>query len=142
MQPDRSVIFERTVDVMSTTVLAVALYFLLSGHDRPGGGFIGGLVVGAALVLRRLTGRPDPSLLARVDPIVLMGLGVAIAAGTALAGLIGGGALLESHTWTLDLPVFDTVKVASVLIFDIGVFVGVVGLVAAELDALGSAGEP
>lgn len=139
LRPGRSIILDLTVDVLFHTVVLVALYFLFVGHNAPGGGFIGGLVAGAGLVLRLLTGRPAPGLLARVDPLSLMGAGVALAAGTGIVSWVFGGEFLESGFLQVDVPVLGTVKVFSVLFFDTGVFFVVVGMVLAELAALGPA---
>lgn len=117
-------------------VLTLGVYLLFAGHNQPGGGFVGGLVVGAALVVRFLTlhqGRP----LGRVRPEVLAGVGLALAVGTGIAGWAIGDAFLESGSVTLDVPVLGTAKAYSVLAFDVGVFLIVVGMVATMLDRLG-----
>jgi multisubunit Na+/H+ antiporter MnhB subunit len=134
---ERSAILDVTVDLIFHTAMAVALYFLFVGHNSPGGGFIGGLVAGCGFVLRRLTGRAAPGRFARVDPLALMGLGMMLAAGTGMASWIGGFELFESGSVSIDVPVLGTVKAFSVLAFDTGVFCVVLGLLMAELDALG-----
>jgi multisubunit Na+/H+ antiporter MnhB subunit len=137
---ERSPILDITVDVIFHTAMALALYFLFVGHNSPGGGFIGGLVAGAALVLRELTGRPQRGRFTRVDPLALMGVGMLLAAGTGMASWLIGNDLFESGSVSVDLPVLGTATLYSVLAFDTGVFCVVVGLVMAELDALGGEG--
>lgn len=137
-EAERSTIYEVTVDLVFHTALLVSLYFLFAGHNRPGGGFIGGLVAGGAVVLRWLAGRPERTLLERLDGRVLMGAGVALASATAIAPLLWGYPLLDGRRFDFHLPVFGTVKLYSVLFFDTGVFLVVVGMVLAELDVLGS----
>jgi multisubunit Na+/H+ antiporter MnhB subunit len=137
VRPRQSIILDLTVDLLFHTVLLVALFFLFAGHNRPGGGFIGGLVAGGALVLRLLSGRTMPGLLAKADPLSMMGAGVALAAGTGIVALFAGGEFLESGSFTVHPPLLGTVKVFSVLAFDIGVFLVVIGMILAELAALG-----
>lgn len=137
----RSVIFDFTVELITQSVLLLALYFLFAGHNEPGGGFIGGLVAGGALALRELAGMPPPGLLRRVDPLALMGVGLVLAAGTGMAAWLFDAPFLTSDKLQLELPVLGTVKLFSVLAFDTGVLLVVVGLVLAELAALGPTGD-
>lgn len=118
-------------------VLLVSVYVTFRGHNAPGGGFAGGLIAGAGFVLRYLAGAPITSR-ARVTPIQLIGLGLAIALLTALAPVLVGDALLESAIWYVDVPLIGEVKVVSSSLFDFGVYVLVIGVVLTVLLALGS----
>lgn len=138
MSFDRASVLETGTALVFHTVLALSLYLLFAGHNQPGGGFIGGLVAAGAFVLRFLSGeRARP--VTRVRPEVLMGLGLVLALGTGMAAWLGGGELLESGKLEVDLPLLGTVKAFSVLAFDGGVYLVVVGLVGAVLDGLGDA---
>ncbi len=119
------------------TLLLLAVYFLLDGHNAPGGGFIGGLVAGGALVLRFITGRPQFRARVHLPPSVLLGVGIVLVTATALTSLALGNTLLEHHTVEVALPVFGDVKATSALVFDTGIFLIVVGVVATLLDVLG-----
>lgn len=55
----RSVILDATVRLVFDAALVLSLYLLFAGHNQPGGGFVGGLVAGAALALRFLAGGVD-----------------------------------------------------------------------------------
>lgn len=133
----RSLILDVAVEIVFHTILLVSLWLLFVGHNQPGGGFIGGLVAGLALVLRYVAGR-DPT--PRVQPETLMGLGVALAALTGIVPLFFGHELLESGKVEIDLPVLGTLKAFSVLFFDAGVYLVVVGLTLAEIRVLGGEG--
>ncbi len=137
----RSVIFDFTIELVTQSVLLLALYFLFVGHNAPGGGFIGGLAAGGALALRALAGLPPPGLLRRIDPLMLLGAGITLAAGTGMAAWLFDAPFLTSESVKLHLPVLGTLKVFSVLAFDTGVLLVVVGLVLAELAALGPTGD-
>lgn len=120
------------------TILVFALYLLFAGHNAPGGGFVGGLVAGAAFVLRYARGGT-----AGVEQAVRVPWEWVLAAGILLAGLTGaagwlvGGDYLESGYVASALPVLGDVAVTTALAFDTGVFLVVVGLVLAIVDTLG-----
>jgi multicomponent Na+:H+ antiporter subunit A len=121
------------------TVVVFSLFLLLSGHNGPGGGFIGGLVAGAGLVLLWATGGPEE--LRTILPVPgtwVVGLGLLTAQLTAAAGWVLGGSALQSADFELALPVFGDVHLATPMIFDTGVYLVVVGLIATVLTTLGA----
>ena len=133
-----SVILETGTRAVFHTILLFSLFLLFAGHNAPGGGFIGGLVAAAALVLRFVAHGPDDvRRMVRVRPEKLLGTGVLLAALAAIAPMLVGGQLLSSDTFTAALPLIGKVKGSSVLVFDIGVYLVVIGLVLTMLDTLG-----
>jgi multicomponent Na+:H+ antiporter subunit A len=138
----RSVVLETAVRLVFHTVLVFSLYLLFAGHNQPGGGFVGGLVAGAAFVLRYVAGgRAALKAAVPVDPGVPVGAGLALAAGTGMAAWVFGGQFLESGKVELTLPVLGYLKVTSALPFDTGVYLVVVGLVLGVLRTLGAEAE-
>ncbi len=134
----RSLIVEVTTRLLFPTMILVGVYLLFSGHNTPGGGFAGGLVVGLALALRYVAGgRYELDEAAPVQPGVVLGIGMILAAGSAVASQLAGGAPLESWVLEFTLPVLGEVHAVTSLVFDIGVFLVVIGLV---LDILRSQG--
>jgi multisubunit Na+/H+ antiporter MnhB subunit len=134
----RSVILDVTARVVFPSALTLSLYLLFAGHNQPGGGFVGGLVAGAAVgVVYAAGGIDDVRALARVRPWTVLGTGLLIAAGTALLPLATGGALMEHGSVELDPPLLGHVKLTSTLLFDVGVYAVVVGLVLMVLEAFG-----
>ncbi len=134
----RSPILDTVVRALFRTVLLYSVVLLLIGHDEPGGGFIGGLVAGAAFMLLYLSGGA-PSL-RRNEPIapeVFLGGGLAIATLAGMIGWFSGGEFLESVSGYLSIPLVGDVKVSTVLLFDLGVYLVVVGLVISLLRSLG-----
>jgi len=105
----------------------VAIYLLLRGHNLPGGGFIAGLVLASALVLLRIAGgAPLPAPGALVHPaLIAVGLLVAIVTGAAAIAL--GYPFLTSAFGHPVWPVVGEVPLASAALFDLGVFITVVG---------------
>lgn len=138
-QQNRSVIFELGTRVVYHSMLIVSLYFLVSGHDQPGGGFAGGLLAGIALTIRYLAGgRYELGAAVPLHPGHLMGAGLAIATGSALAPIAFGGTILQTAKFYLTLPAVGEVKVATALFFDIGVYLVVVGMALEILRSLGA----
>lgn len=134
----RLLIVDISTRVIFHTALVGSLYLLFAGHNRPGGGFVGGLVAGAAVALRFIAGGIDEVRgLTRVFPWTILGAGLAFAGGTALAPVLLGKPVLTNALWELEVPVLGTVKTTSALIFDIGVYLTVVGLVFMLFEAFG-----
>lgn len=137
-----SAILDELVDRwLAKVATLVAVYVTFRGHNAPGGGFAGGLVVGSVFVLQHLTGR-EPLLRGRPirRPETLLGVGLLLALATTIAPLAVGGAPLESYIWSLNVPVVGDVKIVSSMFFDLGVFVVVVSVVLMMLQALGTRG--
>ena len=138
----RSVVLETAVRLVFHTVLVFSLYLLFAGHNQPGGGFVGGLVAGAAFVLRYVAaGRDALRAAVPIDPGIPVGGGLVLAAGTGMAAWLFGGQFLESGKLELDLPLLGMLKVTSALPFDTGVYLVVVGLVLGVLRTLGAEAE-
>jgi multisubunit Na+/H+ antiporter MnhB subunit len=135
----RSVVLTETVNGLTPVLLLFSIFLTLRGHNAPGGGFSGGLVMGMAVVLRYLAAGPRGVRSLRVDPIVLIGTGLLIALTVGLASLVADGAFLASAIWKFDVVIFGELKIVSSSLFDIGVHVLVVGVVMAVLVALAEA---
>lgn len=135
----RSVLLDVGTRIVFKTILLFALFLLFAGHNAPGGGFVGGLVAGAAFVLRFVAdpdgedGPPVP-----FHPTTLLGGGIALSVLTAAAAWLGGGQLLQSSKLEVDAPLLGLVKLTTALPFDIGVFLVVLGLVGNVLTTLGT----
>lgn len=137
----RLLIVDVSVRVIFHTTLIGSMYLLFVGHNRPGGGFVGGLVAGAAIALRFIAGGLDEVRgLTRLKPWTILGTGLMLAALTAVVPLLFGDPVLSSALWEADVPVLGTVKTTSALLFDIGVYILVVGLIFMVFEAFG--GEP
>ena len=120
-------------------MMVLSMYFYFSGHNAPGGGFAGGLVAGLALVLRYLAGgRYELGEAVPIDAGKILGLGLTLAAGTALVSLLLGAPALSSAILQFTLPVLGDIKIVTALFFDLGVYLIVVGLILDVLRSLGA----
>lgn len=129
----RSPIVQLGVRAASPLALVVATFLFFAGHNRPGGGFAAGLVLGAVVALRTMAGLSRPG-----DPVTLLGAGGLLALFTGLAPLLWGDLFLDQIVVETELPLLGTVKSGTALLFDAGVTLIVVGLVAGVLDGLGA----
>ncbi|GAB3310723.1 Na+/H+ antiporter subunit A [Epidermidibacterium keratini] len=140
LRPERrSVIFEVVTRLVFHAMIALSLYLLFVGHNLPGGGFAGGLVAGIALLVRYLAGgRYELDAAAPVDAGLVLGLGLFIAAATAIAPAFFGGDVFQSYVFEFWMPIWGDVKLVTTLFFDIGVYLIVVGLMLDIGRSLGS----
>lgn len=134
-----------TVPLLFRVIMVGSVYLLFAGHNRPGGGFVGGLVAGAAISLRYVTGGiDDVRRFSRWRPWTILGTGVLVASSTALVPLLSGSPVLRSSYRGFDVAVLGHVSLSSALVFDVGVYLSVVGLVLMVFEAFGDrlAAEP
>lgn len=135
----RSMVLEATTRLVFPTLVVLSLYFFFAGHNAPGGGFAGGLVMGLALVLRYLAGgRYELGEALPVEPGMILGAGLLVSATTAVTSLALGAPALSSAVFELHLPVFGEVHLVTAMFFDAGIYLIVVGLVLDVLRSLGA----
>jgi len=133
----RIVILEAAAGPLYLLILAASVWVLLRGHNEPGGGFIGGLIAVSASILWAIAHGSDAAArrLPLRDPLNLAATGVLLAALSGLPALLLGDAYL-THLWaTLPLG-FTDLKVSTVLVFDLGVYLCVWGALAGYALAL------
>jgi multicomponent Na+:H+ antiporter subunit A len=132
-------VFQATNWVLAPGMLLLSAYLFLRGHDEPGGGFIAALVGGIAVAFGWIaygrTGGHVPVLrVLRPEPLVASGLLVSVL--VALWAVATGRAFFAPlHLYVVE------VHLTSSLLFDVGVYLFVLGLVVAAIDRLGTASE-
>lgn len=127
-----SLILRAATRVLMPLLLLYGVFLLLRGHNAPGGGFAGGLVVAAAYSLSAFafgTGAARRALL--LDPSRLIGVGLLLALGSGVVPVLFGRAFLTS-LWPA-----PGIGLGSPLIFDTGVFCVVIGVVLTMTFMLG-----
>jgi multicomponent Na+:H+ antiporter subunit A len=136
---NRSLMLEVIVRILFHTIIVVSLFLLFAGHNAPGGGFAGGLVAGMALVMRYIAGgRYELGAAAPADAGRLLGTGMTLAIACALVPLLFGAAPLTSAFFETTLPVLGHIEFVTSTVFDIGVYLVVIGLVLDVLRSLGA----
>jgi multicomponent Na+:H+ antiporter subunit B len=120
-----SLILQATTRFMLPVLLLFSVFLLLRGHNSPGGGFAGGLVAAAAYTLYALGFGPAAAREAlRVDTRRLIGVGLLAAAAGGVAGVVAG------KPWFTGLWAhLGDIHLGTPLVFDIGVYLTVAGMV-------------
>ena len=129
----QSVILKTATRLMVGLILIFAIYLLLRGHHEPGGGFAAALVAGTAFALFAITegpGKVRRAVRLRPATIAMVGLGVAVIAG--LPAVLMSRPFLTGIWWNVS----TNLAVGTPLIFDIGVFLAVLGAILSILLAL------
>jgi multicomponent Na+:H+ antiporter subunit B len=124
-----SSILQTAVRFLMPLLLLFAVFELLRGHNEPGGGFVAGLVVSASFVLYSIAFSVEAARRALiVDPSRLLGVGLLVAVLSGLLGALLGHSFLTA-VWT-EIALGSTVlHVGTPLVFDVGVFLTVIGVV-------------
>jgi multicomponent K+:H+ antiporter subunit A len=122
---------------MFPVIFVFAIYLLMRGHDLPGGGFAAGITMSIGLILQYMAaGTRSVEGRLRVRPIRWIGLGLLISAATGAGAFFFQHPFLTSWFQYLELPVIGKVPLATALLFDVGVFVLVVGATALILISI------
>jgi multicomponent Na+:H+ antiporter subunit B len=130
-----SLIFQATTRILTPLLVAFSLFMLLRGHNEPGGGFIGGLLAVGGFALYALAFDEEAAKrLIRVSPRILTAVGLLLALGSGCVAWLAGGVFLEGVWLPVAFPA--ELKVGTVLLFDIGVYLVVVGSAALILLTL------
>ncbi|ROT44326.1 monovalent cation/H+ antiporter subunit A [Pusillimonas sp. NJUB218] len=115
----------------------VSVFFLLRGHNLPGGGFIAGLIFATAIILQYVVGGVLwVEARQNIKPQYWLALGMLIAGGAALSAWWMSRPFLAAFKFEVALPLLGTIKLSTVLIFDIGVYMLVIGSTVLILVAL------
>jgi multisubunit Na+/H+ antiporter MnhB subunit len=113
-------------------MLVFAIYLFLRGHHEPGGGFSAALLAGTAFSLFAITEGPDQVRKAiRIRPSAIAVTGLSLAAGAGMPALFTGKPFLTGVWWQT-----TTVSAGTPLLFDLGVFLAVLGAILSMLLAL------
>jgi multicomponent K+:H+ antiporter subunit A len=115
----------------------ISVFFLLRGHNAPGGGFVGGLVISTGFIVQYMvSGTMWIESRMRIHPQYAIALGLLCAATAGLAAWLGAHNFLTSLEWHATLPLIGELHVSSTLLFDLGVYLLVVGASTLILIAL------
>lgn len=136
--PLATVIVRATARGLTPVIAGLSLYLLVRGHNAPGGGFIAALVAGAAVSLRYLAfGYEGVRRILPVPFSTLLAAGLLVAVGVGVLGYLFEGSFLGGAIWRWSAPLIGEQKVASSLIFDVGVYLIVLAVIVAIVRFLG-----
>ena len=133
----RSIILKTATRLMVGLIMMFAAYLLLRGHHEPGGGFSAALVAGTGFALFTIAegpGKVREAVRLRPSMIAMVGLGTAALSG--LPGVFTGHPFLTGVWWTMGRSGSMEIVLGTPLIFDIGVFLSVLGAILSIILAL------
>ncbi|WP_424973005.1 monovalent cation/H+ antiporter subunit A [Dinoroseobacter sp. S76] len=123
--------------VLMPIAVVVGLYIFLRGHNQPGGGFVAGLVIAIALLMQYMaSGFAWTQERKRIEYHTMIGLGVVIAGLTGIGAWLVGRPFLTSAYTYVHLPPIEEFELATAMLFDLGVFLTVLGAVMLMLYSL------
>lgn len=123
-----SIILRTALKYLMPGLFLFSLFLLFRGHNEPGGGFVGGLVASAAIVLYTLSsGVKEAGEMLRVPPVMLIATGLFVALLAGFPGLIAGGEFMQGVWLDMKIPVIG--KFGTPVLFDMGVYLLVTGMV-------------
>ena len=132
---DNVIVMSTAARLLAPVILVWSVILLFTGHQRPGGGFVAALVGSAGAALYFLTAPSDSRGKLRIPPVALIAAGIATGAGAGLLGFFQGSFLHPLH---VEIPFpWGGYDFTTALIFDIGVYLAVVGVLLAALKELG-----
>ena len=125
------VILRTVVKGVVFIIVTLGIYLFFAGHNSPGGGFIGGLVLGSAIVLLYLT--YDIETVKKSIPVdfkKVAAVGVLLATGTAAGSIFFDVPFLTQTDDYFNLPLLGKTHLTTVTIFEAGVALTVIGVLA------------
>lgn len=122
-----SLILRTVAKIMLPLLLLLSLFMIVRGHNLPGGGFIGGLLAAAAIILQIVAFGPERARkIIPINYLELAAVGVVFAAAWGLLALFSGQPYMAAF-WLKD-PIPGIGKIGTPVLFDIGVYLTVIGV--------------
>lgn len=127
--------FAAASGILFWLLLIASIIILFRGHNQPGGGFVGGLAASLAFAVLSLAhGAARAERALRLQPLTLVGIGLICAVASGIPGMLAGGAPFLTHLWWE--PGGWVPKLGTTMVFDIGVYLVVLGAVLSFLFGL------
>lgn len=133
-----NVILKTTTQVIFFIIFLFSIHIFLAGHFAPGGGFVGGLLMASAIVLLLLTYdfKTVKSLLP-INYMTLTAIGLLLALGTASISVFVGDSFFKHYFDYFNLPLLGKTELHTAMIFDLGVYLVVVGITMIIIQSIG-----
>lgn len=132
------VLLRNVTKVVSFIIFLFSLHLFFAGHYNPGGGFVAGLATSGAITLTLLAyDTKTVSNMLNINPIMLIGVGLAFALGTGLIGIFTGDTFLTHKYGHFQLPILGETNLHTATLFDLGVYLVVVGVTITIIQSIG-----
>lgn len=133
-----SLILRATARYLLPLLLLFSIFLWGRGHNEVGGGFVAGLVAAAGYALLAIGYGPGTARrVLRIDPRLMIGIGLLLSFSSGLLGLFAGEPYLTGRWQSIKLPGFGETAIGTPLLFDLGVFLTVWGVMLTVIFALG-----
>ncbi|MFD2638413.1 Na(+)/H(+) antiporter subunit B [Piscibacillus salipiscarius] len=129
MKQPNDLILRTTTQLIAFILLGFSVYLFFAGHNAPGGGFIGGLMTSAAIILMYMTYGFDK--IEKILPVnfrTLFVTGLLIATLAGIGSIFFGESFLSHTSEYFNIPLLGEKHLATAMIFDLGVYLVVVGI--------------
>jgi multicomponent Na+:H+ antiporter subunit B len=124
----KTLILATLLRALTPLFISFALYMFFRGHDKPGGGFIAGLIASIPFMLHAMVfGYERTRQVFRVKALMLAALGLLMALLSGFFAVLKGEPYLTSAWVTQKLPLVG--KIGTPIFFDFGVLLVVFGVV-------------
>lgn len=135
---NNDVIIQTATKAVTFIILLFAIYIFFAGHYTPGGGFVGGLLTAGAIVLLMLAYDIETvSRILPVDYVKMVGIGLLLAIGTAAASIVFNVPFFTHAYDYVQLPLLGETSLHSATLFDVGVYLVVVGVTMIIIQTIG-----
>ncbi|HJQ13768.1 MAG TPA: Na+/H+ antiporter subunit B [Anaerolineales bacterium] len=132
-----SLILRTTARYLAPLLLIFSVFLFWRGHNQPGGGFAGGLVAAVPFALFSIAfGAAEARRVLHVETHVLIATGLLTALSSGVLSLFVGEPFLTSSWGSLRLPGFSSLDVGTPVLFDLGVYLLVIGITLSIIFAL------
>ncbi len=132
----RTIIFRTIAPYLAALMVLFSIFVLLRGHNEPGGGFIGGLIAASALAIFGIAcGVASVRRAIVFHPMGISGFGLFIGGLAGTLSFFKGQPFMTSQWLIFDLYGVE-VALSTPLVFDIGVYLVVVGAISSIALAL------
>ena len=130
-----SVVLDAAARLLAPYILIFSLYVIFHGHYSPGGGFQGGTIAAAAIILMRLVGGEKSWGFGRETALLLACAGVGLFTAVGIGAMIFGGVFLDYAAYPMSLPPAPA-RAMFTLVVEAGIALGVMGVMVLIFDLL------
>lgn len=132
------VMLQTVTKVVTFLIMMFAVHIFFAGHYTPGGGFVGGLLTTSAIVLLMLAfGIQTVKKILPINYVVMTSVGLLLSIATAAASILFDVPFFTHAYDYYDLPLFGETSLHSALLFDVGVYLVVVGVTMTIIQTIG-----
>ncbi|MFB9972821.1 Na(+)/H(+) antiporter subunit B [Allobacillus sp. SKP2-8] len=129
MKNYNDLILRTMTQLIAFILLGFSVYLFFAGHNSPGGGFIGGLMTAAAFILMYITyGFDNMSKVLPINFRAMLTIGLLVATLSGIGAFVFGEPFLTQTFGYFNLPIMGETELATAMIFDLGVYLTVVGV--------------